>query len=110
MLTCRVLFITVFLCYSDYVLYLLIVNFVVCGCIEHQHDGIHLCVRSCLIVCSRSDKATGVLHFFSPHHLVDHTHVALDNLHNFGGDIFIRIVWNRSAVVAVLNEFYGRID
>ena len=48
--------------------------------------------------------------FFPPYHLVHYTNVALDDLHHLGGDIFIRVVWNRSAVVAILDKFYCRVD
>ena len=48
--------------------------------------------------------------FFSPHHLIHYANIALNNLHNLDGDIFIRIVRNRGAVVAVFNKFYCRID
>ena len=47
---------------------------------------------------------------FPPHHLVHYAHVALDDLHHLGGDIFIRVVRNRGAVVAVLDKFYSRVD
>ena len=50
------------------------------------------------------------LYLFSPYHLVHYAHVALNDLHYLGGDIFIRVVWNRSAVVAVFDKFYCRVD
>ena len=40
-----------------------------------------------------------------PHHLVDYPHIALDDLDNLGADIFINIIRNRDAVVAVAAEF-----
>lgn len=49
------------------------------------------------------------LEFFPPHHLVHHANVALNDLHYLGGDIFVSVVGNRSAVVAVFNKFNGRI-
>lgn len=51
-----------------------------------------------------------ILHLFPPHHLVHYAHVALDDLHYLGRDIFIRVVRNRSAVVTVLDKFYCRVD
>ena len=50
------------------------------------------------------------LKLFSPHHLVHYAHITLNDLHNLCGDIFIRIVRNGGAVVAVFNKFYCRID
>ena len=50
------------------------------------------------------------LGLFSPHHLVDNSYVALNDLHYLSGDIFIHVVGYRCAVVAVLDKFYGRID
>lgn len=50
------------------------------------------------------------LKLFSPHHLVHYAHITLNDLHNLCGDIFIRIVRNRGAVVVVFNKFYCRID
>lgn len=47
---------------------------------------------------------------FSPHHLVHHANIALNDLHHLGGDIFIHVVGYRCAVVAVLDKFYGRVD
>ena len=40
-----------------------------------------------------------------PNHLVDYPHIALDDLDNLGADIFINIIRNRDAVVAVAAEF-----
>lgn len=37
-----------------------------------------------------------------PNHLVNHSHVALDYLHDFRADILICVVRNRCAVVAIL--------
>ena len=39
---------------------------------------------------------------FPPNHLVNHSHVALDYLHDFRADILVCVVRNRCAVVAVL--------
>ena len=47
---------------------------------------------------------------FPPHHLVHYANVALDDFHHLGGDIFIRVVRNRGAVVAVLDKFYCSVD
>ena len=44
-----------------------------------------------------------------PNHLVNHSHVALDYLHDFRADVFVGVVWNRCAVVAVLDKFYGSL-
>lgn len=35
-----------------------------------------------------------------PYHLIDYTSVALDNLDDFGGDVFVDVVGDRNAVVA----------
>ena len=43
---------------------------------------------------------------FPPNHLVNHAHVALDYLHDFRADVFVGVVWNRCAVVAVSDQFY----
>lgn len=42
----------------------------------------------------------------SPNHLINHAHVTLDNLHYFRADVFVGVVWNRGAIVAVLDQFY----
>lgn len=63
-----------------------------------EHYSINLVVRET------------ILYNLSPHHLVYYAHVALDDLHYLGGDIFIRVVRNRSAVVAVLDKFYCRVN
>lgn len=43
---------------------------------------------------------------FPPNHFVNHAHVALDYLHDFRADVFVGVVWNRCAVVAVSDQFY----
>lgn len=60
------------------------------------------CIMDCVDMCH--------LKLFSPHHLVHYAHITLNDLHNLCGDIFIRIVRNGGAVVAVFNKFYCRID
>ena len=40
-----------------------------------------------------------------PNHLFNNPHIALDNLDDLGGDIFIDIVRDRDTVVAVAAEF-----
>ena len=60
------------------------------------------CIMDCVDMCH--------LKLFSPHHLVHYAHITLNDLHNLSGDIFIRVVRNRSAVVAVLDKFYSRVD
>ena len=47
---------------------------------------------------------------FSPHHLVDDADVGLDELHDLGGDVLVRVVWDRGAVVAVLHQFDRRVN
>ena len=46
---------------------------------------------------------------FSPHHFVDDTHIALNDLHHLGGDNFIYIVRDGDAMLTVFAEFYGGI-
>ena len=46
---------------------------------------------------------------FSPNHLVNHSHVALNYLHDFRADILVCVVRNRCAVVSVLDKFYGSL-
>lgn len=48
--------------------------------------------------------------FLSPHHLVDDAGVALDNLHDLGGDVFFDVVGHGYAVVAILVHRNGGID
>ena len=40
-----------------------------------------------------------------PNHLIDYPHIALDDLDDLSADIFINIIRNRDAVVAVAAEF-----
>lgn len=40
----------------------------------------------------------------SPHYLVDYPYIALDNLHNLGGDILVNIVRHWDTVTAVAAE------
>lgn len=50
---------------------------------------------------------------FSPHHFVDHIHIALDNAHNLHGHIFIRIVRARFAqhsIVLHLDSHVGGLQ
>ena len=49
------------------------------------------------------------INLFPPDHLVDNTHIALDNLHHFGRDILIHIVGDRDAVMTVFAEFHRSI-
>lgn len=44
-----------------------------------------------------------------PHHLVDYAYIALDNLHHLCGDIFIYIVRDWDAVVAILAKCHRGI-
>ena len=49
------------------------------------------------------------LHFFSPHHLVDDAHIALDNLHYLGAYVLIHIVRHRDSMLTVFAELYSSI-
>ena len=46
---------------------------------------------------------------FPPHHLIHNPGVALDDLHHFGGDIFLHVVRHGDAVVAVLVHLHSGI-
>ena len=46
---------------------------------------------------------------FPPHHLIHNPGVALDNLHHFGGDVFLHVVRHGDAVVAVLVHLHSGI-
>lgn len=47
---------------------------------------------------------------FSPNHLIDNTDVALNDFHHLSADIFVRVVWNRCAIITVLDKFHGSIN
>ena len=40
---------------------------------------------------------------FPPNHLINHSHVALDYLHDLSADVFVGVVWNRCAVITILH-------
>lgn len=42
---------------------------------------------------------------FPPHHFIYDTDIALDDFHDFGGDVFVHVVGDRDAVIAVAAEF-----
>ena len=46
---------------------------------------------------------------FPPHHLIHNPGVALDNLHHFGGDVFLHVVRHGDADVAVSVHLHGGI-
>ena len=46
----------------------------------------------------------------SPYHLIDYSHIALDDLHDLRRNIFLNIVRHRDAVVTVLVHGDGGID
>ena len=46
---------------------------------------------------------------FPPHHLIHNPGVALDDLHHFGGDVFLHVVRHGDAVVAVLVHLHSGI-
>ena len=46
---------------------------------------------------------------FSPHHLIHHAGVTLDNLHHFGRDVFLDVVRHGDADVAVLVHLHGGV-
>ena len=46
---------------------------------------------------------------FTPDHFVDDARVGLDNLHYFGGYVFIHVIRNGDAVMTVTVERYGSI-
>lgn len=48
--------------------------------------------------------------FLPPHHFINHSRIALNELHDFGADVFINIVRNRDTVVTVLDHLYGRVN
>ena len=45
------------------------------------------------------------LYLLPPNHLIHYPHIALDDLDNLGADIFINIIRNWDAVVAIAAEF-----
>lgn len=47
---------------------------------------------------------------FSPNHLINNPDIALDDFDDFGGDVFIDIIRNRDAVVAVFTKFDCSVD
>ena len=47
--------------------------------------------------------------FLPPHHLIDHAGVALDDLHDLGGNILLHIIRHGDAVVAVLVHLHRRV-
>lgn len=58
----------------------------------------------CFIFTKKASRA--LLVFFSPDHFVDYSDVALDDLDNFGADIFVGVVGYGGAVIAVTDEFH----
>ena len=46
---------------------------------------------------------------FPPHHLIHNPGVALDNLHHFGGDVFLHVVRYGDTVVAILVHLHGGV-
>lgn len=46
---------------------------------------------------------------FPPHHLIHNPGVALDNLHHFGGDVFLHVVRNGDADIAVSVHLHGGV-
>ena len=46
----------------------------------------------------------------SPHHLVHHANIALNDFHDLSRDVLIRIIRNWCAIVTIFNKFYCRID
>ena len=50
-----------------------------------------------------------ILYFFSPHHLINYTGVALDNLHNLRRYVLIHIIRHRQTVIAVEIHLHRRI-
>ena len=47
---------------------------------------------------------------FSPDHFVDDAHVALDDFYYFGADVFINVVGDGDAVVAIFAELDGGVN
>ena len=47
---------------------------------------------------------------FSPHHLVDHTGIALDDLNDLIGNILIHIIRHGNAQIPVLVHLHSHID
>ena len=47
---------------------------------------------------------------FPPYHLIDYPHIALDDLDDFGADVFIGVVRDGDAVEAVTAESNGGVD
>lgn len=45
----------------------------------------------------------------SPYHLIHDTHIALNNLHNLCGDVFVNIIRYRNTMITVHAELYGSI-
>lgn len=45
-----------------------------------------------------------------PNHLVNHSHIALNYLHDFCADILVCVGRDREAVVAILHKFYGSLN
>lgn len=41
-----------------------------------------------------------------PNHLVDNANVGLNDFHDLGGNIFVCVVWDRCAVVLIVDKFY----
>ncbi len=46
----------------------------------------------------------------TPHHLVHHTNVALDDAHKPRGDVFVKVVGHGDARVAVADQRYRHVD
>ena len=46
---------------------------------------------------------------FPPHHLIHNVGVALDNLHHFGGDVFLHVIRHGDADVAVFVHLHGGV-
>ena len=49
------------------------------------------------------------LYVFPPDHLIDDSHVALDDLHHLGADVLLHVIRHRDTVVAVLVHRHGRV-
>ena len=45
-----------------------------------------------------------------PNHLINHSSIALNELHDLGADVFVNVIWNRDTVISVLDHFYGCIN